>query len=134
MFVPSFLVRVILRWMAPSPKTWRCTYRVHVVGQFNPTFPLTQFVYVTPTADGGYEHKSNITHDPMIHFTIQALCYFMAECLAIFVFFFVFFLTLRWMGKNKLKAPTLPRIRYMCFDLTRDMYGLKSDPRSGFFF
>ena len=22
------------------------------------------------------------------------------------------------MGKNKAKAPTLPRIRYMCFDLT----------------
>ena len=45
-----------------------------------------------------------------------------------FLFFFVFFffsfsflifnLILRRMGENKAQAPTLVRIRYMCFDLT----------------
>ena len=28
------------------------------------------------------------------------------------------------MGKNKAQAPTLPRIRYMCFDLTYFFLGL----------
>ena len=32
--------------------------------------------------------------------------------------FFLFLFILRRMGKNKAYAPTLPRIRYMCFDLT----------------
>ena len=36
----------------------------------------------------------------------------------LFFFFFFFFFILRRMGKNKAEAPTLPRIRYICFDLT----------------
>ena len=34
------------------------------------------------------------------------------------LFIYYLFFILRRMGKNNAQAPTLPRIRYMCFDLT----------------